>query len=71
MEMGKIYQKQMYESNRFFLAASVVELILVRHGDSLGGIPDSDRRLSDNGIKQVISSSKIHIDVIGGIDAVL
>ena len=42
----------------------------MRHGDSLGGIPDSDRRLSDAGIEQVISSSKIHMDVIGGIDAV-
>ena len=42
----------------------------MRHGDSLGGIPDSDRRLSDAGIEQVISSSNVHIGVIGGIDAV-
>ena len=42
----------------------------MRHGDSSGGIPDSDRRLSDAGIEQVISSSKIHIGVISGIDAV-
>lgn len=42
----------------------------MRHGDSLGGIPDSDRCLSDSGVEQGISSSKILVDVIGGIDAV-
>ena len=42
----------------------------MRHGDSLGGIPDSDRGLSDTGVKQVILASKAHIDVFHGIEIV-